>query len=181
MPTRSTRSSGRLGIQLDSFLVVSGRRMLCKLHSILDNNTHPLHQVLTSHRSTFSNSNHPFLGLNARGSPFCLWPSDSLIHLPQVERGLVETLRPEAKHQMSLYRMPIYNATSPNRLYVLFSLLMLLFAHRTYSTQLLMLFYVSIILSCLSILFYFISFHLVLSPLFHNCCTAISLGINKAS
>ena len=44
-----------LGVQLDSLLVVSERRMLCKLHSITDNNTHPLHQVLTSHRSTFSN------------------------------------------------------------------------------------------------------------------------------
>ena len=30
-------------------------------------------------------------------------------------------------------------------------------------------------------LFYFILFYLVLSPLFHNCCTAISLGINKVS
>ena len=44
-----------LGVQLDSLLVVSERRMVRKLHSILDNNTHPLHQVLTSHRSTFSN------------------------------------------------------------------------------------------------------------------------------
>ena len=32
-----------------------------------------------------------------------------------------------------------------------------------------------------SILFCFILFCFVLSPLFHNCCTAISLGINKAS
>ena len=43
-----------LGVQLNSLSVVSEGMMLCKLHSILDN-THPLHQVLTSHRSTFSN------------------------------------------------------------------------------------------------------------------------------
>ena len=49
------KAASVLGFQLDSLLVVSESRMLCKLHSILDNNTQSLHQVLTSHRSTFSN------------------------------------------------------------------------------------------------------------------------------
>ena len=109
-----------------------------------------------------TDSFHPFVGLNARGSPFCLWSSDCLTHLPQVERGLVETLRPEAKYQMSLYPMslypmPLYNDTSPNHfLHILFSLLRLLFAicylHTAHIVlQLLMLFYVSFILSYLSI------------------------------
>ena len=45
-----------LGVRLDSLAMVSESRMLGKLHSILDNNAHPLHQVLTSSRSTFSNT-----------------------------------------------------------------------------------------------------------------------------
>lgn len=54
--SRIIRKAGSvLGVQLDSLVVVSERRMLCKLHSILDNSTHPLHQVLTPHRSNFSN------------------------------------------------------------------------------------------------------------------------------
>ena len=54
--SRIIRKAGSiLGVQLDSLVVVSERRMLCILHNILDNNAHPLHQVLTSSRSTFSN------------------------------------------------------------------------------------------------------------------------------
>jgi len=44
-----------------------------------------------SNSQSITGSFHPFVGLNTRGSPFCLWPSDCLIHLPQVKRGLVET------------------------------------------------------------------------------------------
>jgi len=72
---------------------------------------------------------------NRIGSPFCLWPSDCLIHLRQVERGLVETLRPEAKYQRPFtqchFTMTLLLITC---LYILFSLLGLLFAHRTYCT-----------------------------------------------
>ena len=49
------KASSVLGVQLDSLVEVSERRMLCKLHSILDNNAHLLHLVLTASRSTFSN------------------------------------------------------------------------------------------------------------------------------
>ena len=71
---RISRKAGSvLGVQLDSLLEVSERRMLCKLHSILDNNTHPLHQVLTSSRSTFSNRLVTTgVTQNARRSPYFL-------------------------------------------------------------------------------------------------------------
>ena len=60
-----------LGVQLDSLVVVSERRMLCELHRILDNNGRPLHQVLTSSRSSFSNRLIPPPGVtqNARLIP----------------------------------------------------------------------------------------------------------------
>ena len=65
------------GVQLDSLVVVSERRILGKLHSILDNNTHPLHQGLTSSRSTFSNRLiPPGVTQNTTGSLFFLWSSD---------------------------------------------------------------------------------------------------------
>ena len=54
--SRIIRKAGSvLGVQLDFLVEVSERRMPCKLYSILDNNAHPLHQVLTTSRSTFSN------------------------------------------------------------------------------------------------------------------------------
>ena len=59
--SRIIRETGSvLGVQLDSLVMVSERRMLGKLHSILDNNTHPLHQVLTSTRSA-PGGEHPVL------------------------------------------------------------------------------------------------------------------------
>ena len=43
-----------VGVELDSLMAVSERRMLSKLHDILDNVSHPLHNTLVKHRSTFS-------------------------------------------------------------------------------------------------------------------------------
>ena len=41
-------------VELDNLTVVSERRMLSNLHVFLDNGYHPLHDVVVSHRSTFS-------------------------------------------------------------------------------------------------------------------------------
>ena len=41
-------------VKLDSLTEVSERRMLSKLHAILDKVSHPLHDVLVCYRSTFS-------------------------------------------------------------------------------------------------------------------------------
>ena len=43
-----------VGMELGSLTAVSERRMLSKLHSIMDNVSHPLHDVLVKKRSTFS-------------------------------------------------------------------------------------------------------------------------------
>lgn len=48
------KASNVVGVELDSLAVVSERRMLSKLHAILDNVSHPLHYVLLKHKSTFS-------------------------------------------------------------------------------------------------------------------------------
>ena len=48
------KASNVVGVELDSLTVVSERRMLSKLCGILDNVSHPLHDVLIKHRSTFS-------------------------------------------------------------------------------------------------------------------------------
>ncbi|XP_059802691.1 40S ribosomal protein S24 isoform X1 [Hypanus sabinus] len=48
------KASDVVGVELDSLTVVSEKRMLSKLHAILDNVSHPLHNVLVRHRSTFS-------------------------------------------------------------------------------------------------------------------------------
>ncbi len=48
------KASDVVGVKLDSLTEVSERRMLSKLHVILDNVSHPLHDVLVSYRSTFS-------------------------------------------------------------------------------------------------------------------------------
>ena len=47
-------ASDAVGVELDSLRTVSERRMLPKVHSILDNSSHPLHNTLVSLRSTFS-------------------------------------------------------------------------------------------------------------------------------
>ncbi|KAL0151264.1 hypothetical protein M9458_053455 [Cirrhinus mrigala] len=50
------RKAGHVvGEELDSLTEVSERRMLSKIKTILDFTSHPLHTVLTSYRSTFSN------------------------------------------------------------------------------------------------------------------------------
>jgi len=66
-----------LGVELESLVEVSDRRMLRKLLSITDNTSHPLHATLESYRSTFSRR------LRAPRSPterhrrsFYLWPSN---------------------------------------------------------------------------------------------------------
>ena len=43
-----------VGVQLNSLTVVLERRMLSKVQAILDNDSHPLHEVLDRLRSTFS-------------------------------------------------------------------------------------------------------------------------------
>ena len=48
------RASDVVGLEFDSLKVVSERRMLSKLSSILDNDSDPFHNVLVRHRSTFS-------------------------------------------------------------------------------------------------------------------------------
>ena len=48
------RASDVVGVKLDSLTEVAERRILSKLHVILDNRSHPLHNVLVSYRSTFS-------------------------------------------------------------------------------------------------------------------------------
>ncbi|KAL0187591.1 hypothetical protein M9458_014690, partial [Cirrhinus mrigala] len=53
---RIIRKAGHVvGEELDSLTEVSERRMLSKIKTILDFPSHPLHTVLTSYRSTFSN------------------------------------------------------------------------------------------------------------------------------
>lgn len=47
------KASDGVGVKLDSLTVVSERRMLSKLRVILDNVSHPLHNVLASHRRSF--------------------------------------------------------------------------------------------------------------------------------
>ncbi len=48
------RAGSVLGMELDPVHVVAERRMLSKFDSILDNPSHPLHNVLVDQRSTFS-------------------------------------------------------------------------------------------------------------------------------
>ncbi|XP_062913008.1 uncharacterized protein LOC134350989 isoform X1 [Mobula hypostoma] len=48
------KASDVVGMELDSLTVVSEKRMLSKLYAILVNVSHPLHNVLGGHRSTFS-------------------------------------------------------------------------------------------------------------------------------
>ncbi len=48
------RAGSVLGMELDPVHIVSERRMLSKFYSILDNSSHPLHNVLVDQRSTFS-------------------------------------------------------------------------------------------------------------------------------
>ena len=48
------KASDVVGVELDSLMAVSERRMLSKLHNILDNLSHPLHDTLVKHRSTLS-------------------------------------------------------------------------------------------------------------------------------
>ena len=48
------KASEIIAEEIDSLTAVSERRMLSRIRSILDNSLHPLHDVLTSHRSTFS-------------------------------------------------------------------------------------------------------------------------------
>ena len=43
-----------MGVKLDSLTAVSERRMLRKLHVILNFDSHPLHNVLIERRSSFS-------------------------------------------------------------------------------------------------------------------------------
>ena len=47
------KASDVVGVELDSLMAVSEKRMLSKLHDILDI-SHPLHNILVKHRSTFS-------------------------------------------------------------------------------------------------------------------------------
>ena len=42
-----------VGVELDSPTAVSERRMLSKLHDILDDVSHPLHDTLVQHKSMF--------------------------------------------------------------------------------------------------------------------------------
>ena len=48
------KASNVVGMELDSLRVVSERQMLSKIKTMLDNTSHPLHDMLVSHRSTFS-------------------------------------------------------------------------------------------------------------------------------
>lgn len=48
------KAASVVGVELDSRTVVSERRMLSKLLAILDNTSHPLHNVLSRYRSMFS-------------------------------------------------------------------------------------------------------------------------------
>ena len=48
------KASDIVGMECDSLTVVSERRMLSKLRTIMDNISHPLHDVLVRHKSTFS-------------------------------------------------------------------------------------------------------------------------------
>ena len=43
-----------VGVELDSLMAVSERRMLSKLQAIMDNGSHPLYDTVMRHRSTFS-------------------------------------------------------------------------------------------------------------------------------
>ena len=46
------KASEVVGVELDSLMAVSERGMLSKLHDILDNVSHPLHDTLVKHSST---------------------------------------------------------------------------------------------------------------------------------
>jgi len=72
------KASDVVGLEFDSLEVVSERRMLSKLSSILDNDSHPLNNVLVRHRSTFSQRLIPPKCTTWNHS--CLWPSDFLTH-----------------------------------------------------------------------------------------------------
>ena len=50
MPTKASD----VGMECDSLTVVSERKILIKPRKISDNVSHPLHDVLVRHRSTFS-------------------------------------------------------------------------------------------------------------------------------
>lgn len=47
-------ASDAVGVQLDSLTVLLERRMLSKVQAILDNNSHPINEVLDRLRSAFS-------------------------------------------------------------------------------------------------------------------------------
>ena len=48
------KAGDMVGLELGSLTAVAERRMLCRLRSIMDNISHPLHDVLVKHRTTFS-------------------------------------------------------------------------------------------------------------------------------
>ena len=48
------KASDVVGMECDSETLVSERKMLIMLQTILDNVSHPLHDLLVRHRSTFS-------------------------------------------------------------------------------------------------------------------------------
>ena len=53
------KASDVVGMELDSLAAVSDRRMLSKLRAVLENGSHPLHDVLVKHRSSFSERRTP--------------------------------------------------------------------------------------------------------------------------
>lgn len=68
------KASEAVGVELDSMTVVTNKRILSKLHAILDNVTYPLHVVLAKHRSMFSAWLKP--PKCTIESNVCLWPSN---------------------------------------------------------------------------------------------------------
>ena len=150
--------------------------MLCKLHSILDNSTHPLHQVLTLHRSTFSNRLIPPLCKTERQRKSFLPVAIRLFNSSTSGRERVSG-NTEDKCQMSLYPMPLYTMSLfLNHLFVCLYILFFIEAAKWHTAQIVFSYLCYFMLA----LFYFY-FILLLSLLYHNCCTAISLRINKAS
>ena len=75
------KASDAVGVELDTLIAVSDRRMLSKLHAILNNVSHPLHDVLVKHRSMFSARLRPQKYTTERppGSHSCLWPTSYTI------------------------------------------------------------------------------------------------------
>ncbi|XP_059829971.1 uncharacterized protein LOC132396450 isoform X1 [Hypanus sabinus] len=71
------KASDVVGEELDSLMVVSEKRMLSKLHAILDNDSHPLHNVLVSTGvQSARDSFHRDVTLSVIGSHSYLWPSN---------------------------------------------------------------------------------------------------------